>query len=81
VIRVRIEILPFGEEPAQEIAMLDIVNLGNHDKAPYIANYEVTGRHNSYGQEIKKVFTLFEHQRELGIFPLLERICKAWRGV
>lgn len=78
MIRVRIEMLPFGNDPAEEIATFDIVNLADHKDAPHFANYEARGHHNSYGEVNQLWCKVRNFRREQGIFALLRQICLAW---
>lgn len=80
MIRVRIEMLPFGAEPAAEIASFEIANLCDHAEAPHFANYEVRGRHNNYGSHVEQLYFVENHRREDCIFRLLERVCQEWRS-
>lgn len=80
MIRVKVEMFPFGETPSETIVELEIANTVDHPKAPHWANYNIKGKHMAYGEEIRKEFRVTSHKRELGIFPLLERIFRVWNA-
>ncbi len=75
MIRVTIEIIPNGTDPAEEIATIKLHNDLSHLDRPIYGNYlaEITCNATMQFASVKN------HRRVDGIIPLLAKVCGEWK--
>jgi len=74
MIRITIEMVPSGYEPAaHKIGEIELVNTADHEKRPEWGNYVARIMLNGEKKEVR----VLNHRRDLGILPLLSRVCSS----